>query len=128
MTSRAMHPTVAGTVVGRRASWLVVTTCLLVLSGPSGTVRVEAGEAKTSTKSSRKTPSSRKSSGKVAGGEEAAGAAGAAVDAKSEVGAPRAGADVAEAQGDEAATGEKPEIYVCRSTDGARIIWDADAR
>jgi galactokinase len=28
----------------------------------------------------------------------------------------------------EKATGEKPEIYVCRSTDGARIIWDADAR
>ncbi|MBM2848265.1 MAG: hypothetical protein HW418_1207, partial [Anaerolineales bacterium] len=28
----------------------------------------------------------------------------------------------------EKATGEKAEIYVCRSTDGARIIWDADAR
>jgi len=28
----------------------------------------------------------------------------------------------------EKAAGKRPEIYVCRSTDGARIIWDADAR
>jgi len=28
----------------------------------------------------------------------------------------------------EKATGEKAEIYVCQSTDGARVIWDADTR
>jgi galactokinase len=28
----------------------------------------------------------------------------------------------------EKATGKKPEIYVCRASDGAEIIWDADKR